>query len=205
MIDLDHAARQLGAVWKMVWNAPDWQTGLDRSVDGVFRSFGAILLAAPIAFASYFSLRRASTRIPDFPEEPLLAAPFAVYITAQMIAFLVDWAVTLIALMFAARAVGAARRAGDVVIGFNWGQVFIATAQAIPLVILGVTARGEIAGALLLPSLAFIIAFYWGLIRRSAGAGAAATVAILILLTLLGLIVRSLVGAGALGLYRLLG
>lgn len=203
MIDIDYAAGQMACVWKMAWNAPDWEESFDRSVDGVFKSFWAMLFTAPVAFAGFFSLRRAASRTPDFSDLALIEAPFAFSAAAAFVSFLADWTASLVALVLAARATGASRRIADVIIGFNWTQFFTALAQTAPLVVLGLTGEGKIASVLLLPSAAFVIAFYWGFLRRSLKKGVAVTIALLVMLTLLGLVVSSLVDAGAIGLYRL--
>ena len=65
MIRLDYAASQIGAVWKMGWNRPGWEETLDRTVDGVFKSFWAIFLAVPFSFLGFYSARRFAERTPE--------------------------------------------------------------------------------------------------------------------------------------------
>lgn len=202
MISGDYALRQLSGVWKMAWNAPDWQEALDRSVDGVFRSFWAVALAAPIAVVGFFSARRAAERLPDIPPSPILEAPFSVSMIIEAAAFFVDWGVSLAALIFVARAMGLARNAGDLVIGYNWLQIFVAIGQAIPIIGLSLTLRTEVGALLALPAIAFIIVLYWGVLRRASNGNIGNVVAMLALLVLIGFVARSVVSSIGFGLYK---
>ena len=203
MTDFDYAARQLAGVWKMAWNRPDWRETLDRSVNGVFLSFWAAAFAAPLAFLGYFSMRRAAGRMTDFPETTLMDSPAWYALAAEMVGYATDWAVSLITLLFAARTLKAEKRVGDVVIGFNWLQVFIAASQAAPLALLGLTGSAEFAGLIFIPATVLIIALFWGYLRRSLEAGPGAVIALILLLTLIGIVVNSVVSAAAAGFYRL--
>ena len=205
MIDPDYAARHLGGVWKMAWNAPGWEDSLDRSVDGVFKSFWAAALTAPIAIAGFISGERAASRIPDLAGPGGAETPLGLSIAAEAVAFIAVWSVQLAALVLSARAAGRTRRIADIIIGFNWMQVYVSLAQSAPFIVLGLTLKREFAGFVALPALAFIVALYWGVLRRSLGVGAASTLAVFALLLLLELVTTSLISAGALALYRLFG
>ncbi|MGD9659511.1 MAG: hypothetical protein AB7P23_12650 [Amphiplicatus sp.] len=204
MIDLDYAARQIAGVWNMAWNREGWAAGLDRSVDGVFHSFWGILFAAPFALLGVVSLRRAASRIAEFPSSALLDAPFAFAVTTEMTAYVVDWAASLAALVLAARAMGASRRVADVIIGFNWLQPMIAIAEAAPLAIISFVSRRELLGVLLLPMFAFVLAVTWGVLRRSLAANVSTTVGLIALVVIVGFFARSIVGVVALSLLHVL-
>lgn len=194
MTNADYAARQLAGVWKMIWNNPGWEGALDRSIDGVFKSFWALFYATPFAILAFLAIRRAAERTTDFPETPFLEASPMFALAVQAVGYLADWFASLAALVFTARAAGAGRRAADIIVGFNWLQVFIAIAQAAPFAALAVLGGGA-ASILFLPATAFVIALYWGFIRRSTGLGAGPTIGLIIMLTLIGLVVSGLVGA----------
>lgn len=193
MINFDYAASQMAAVWNMAWNRPGWQDALDRSVDGVFRSFWALALAAPFSLLGYFSLRRAALHIPELRETPLLQAPLPFSLTVEIIGYLVNWGAGLAALILFARALGAGARIADVIIGFNWLHVLIAIAQVIPQAVLGFAGRREIAGLLAIPSVVLVVALIWGYIRRSLGASLARSISILLFLILLGVFMSLLI------------
>lgn len=196
----DYAARQIGGVWKMAWNLPGWEGALDRSVDGVFRSFWAALIAAPFVVLGFVSVRRAAARAPDFPDAPILAAPVFVATAIEVAAFAVDWGASLAALIVAARLLKAERHAADAIIGYNWLQVPTTAAQALPL---AASSLGrEIAGLLFLPVLAFVVALYWGMLRRSLRIGPAAAAGLILLLTIVGLVANALVSTAGLALLQ---
>jgi hypothetical protein len=202
-MNFDYAARQIGAVWKMARNDERWKAELDRSVDGVFRSFWAMAFAAPIAFAGYFSLRRAADRMPELHAAALMHAPYAVILSAQIAAFAIDWIAGLAALVLLARASGAGKRAADLIIGYNWAQPLATAAQAVPLIVLGVTASRPVTSIFYLPAMIFVLLLFWGVLRRSLGAGVAMTIGLIVTLMLIGVIVGTLVNGVALGLYRM--
>ncbi len=202
MIDFTYAARQLAGVWKMAWNRPDWTASLDRSIDGVFRSFWALALAAPFALVEFASLRRILARDGDNPIPELIAAPFGYALAVEAVAYLIGWTAGLIALVMAARAIGASGRAGDAIIGFNWIQVLTAAAQATMLAVISAVGELDALKALRLPLAAFVIALVWGVLRRSLGAGVAATIAIFLMVVLVGPITRLLIEIAAIAILQ---
>ncbi|MBB5517467.1 hypothetical protein [Amphiplicatus metriothermophilus] len=202
-MDLDYAARQIAGVWKMAWNRPGWTDALDRSVDGVFRSFWAVVYAAPLVVAGAVSLRRVADRTPSPSADPLLEAPLSVVLGAQMASYLIDWAASVAALVFAVQAAGGRRRVADVIIGFNWAQVMASAAQVAPMVVLAFTGARALASLLLIVAVAFAVALHWGVIRRAAAASVPFAVGAMALLILITLVVSGLVNGAALALYAL--
>lgn len=203
MIGLDQAARQIAAAWNLALNRPNWTRDLDRSVDGVFRSFWAFAFAAPLHVIGFYAARRAARALPELAAEPLADAAFAAALPAQMVGFFADWCVSLAALLLIARATGAARRAADIVAGYNWLQVPIAAIQVAPLIAMSLTNQPQLAGLLFVPALAAVVALFWGFLRRTLATDAGSTIGVIILLTLIGLIVQSAAAALALGAIRL--
>lgn len=193
MIDLDYAASQLGAVWRMAWNWPGWADSLDRSVDGVFKSFWAIALTAPLTLLDYFSSRRVIAQFPELRETPLLQAPFAIGFTVEFIGFLLSWAAGLVVLVYVARLAGASARAADLIIGYNWLHVYIGALQAAPLALMSIFGARQTAALLAAPATILTIALLWGLLRRTIGAGIARTISILLLLIFVGVAVSLLI------------
>lgn len=201
-MDFDYASRQIVASSMMAFARQGWEERLDRSVDGVFRSFQAILIAAPIALVGHFALRRAAARIPDLQASVLLEAPYAYAVSVELVGYIVDWAASLALLIFAARALGASRRVGDLVVAFNWTQIPIALAQTSWLVLLGWAGSGSITAIAMFPAIAVIIALRWGVIRRGAGANAGAATGLIALLMLTGVISGAIVSGVATALYE---
>lgn len=197
MSNLDYAASQLGAVWNMAWNRPGWRSMLDRSVDGVFKSFWAIVYTAPFPILSYVSFHRAIQQIPNIPDTPLLHAPMAVSLLVEFISYIVNWGAGLTALVMLARALGAGGRVADVIIGFNWLHVFTASIQSAPLIVAGLVGMREFAGLLAILSAILVFAFTWGIIRRSFDASGGRTFSVLALLIVIGVLTNLVVEGGA--------
>jgi hypothetical protein len=204
VISFDYASRQLAGVWRMAWNQPDWTTTIDRSVDGVFRSFWAIAFAAPVALAGSFCVRRAAAHIPELAQSALLTVPLGASVMIEMIAYVAGWFAGLATLIFAVRSIGAAKRVGDVIIGYNWLQVFAAAAQLAPLAILSLTRRSEVAALFALPALVIVIALYWGMLRRSSDGGRAAVLGMFVLLAIVTFLTSSIIASVCLALYKAL-
>jgi len=202
LIDFDYAGRQIAGVWKMIWKREGWESEIDRSVDGVFRSFQAMILVFPIVLAGRFSFRRAAERIPEWQASPLADAPYVYAIGAQMLGFYLDWIVSITILLFAARSLGASRRAGDLLIGYNWAHVPISIAQTIPLVLFSLDGGKAYGAVAYLPAIAFIIAVLWGVIRRGMNAKPAAAAGLIAMLTVAGLFLDAIIGMLAEALYQ---
>lgn len=197
MIGFDYAASQLAGVWRMAWNRDGWRDELDRSVDGVFRSFWAAMFAAPFSLLSYYLLRNAAERLPNLPETPILQAPLLFGLSLEAIEYFVNWGAALVALILFARALGAGARISEIIIGFNWLHVFTAAIQSAPLIAFELTGARQLAGALAIASTVLILVLIWGVIRRGVGAPVAQSVGIVVFLMLLGLLVSLLIEEAA--------
>ena len=196
-----HALRQMAGVWGMAWNRPHWERQLDRSIDGVFRSFWSIAFAAPLMGVAFLALRAAAKN--GAVEDELVSAPVSVWLGANFAAFAVDWAVGLAALLFAARLLGADKRAGDAVIGYNWAQTIVAAAQALPFGLLGFLGSRTGFSLFFFPALIIAGALSYGVQRRGLGLPVGASIALTIALMLIAALVSALTHAGAVALYRL--
>lgn len=198
MIDFDYAARQLAGVWRMAFTrdwegTPDWRETIDRSVDGVFRSFWAIAFAAPFALLSYVALHRAVKNIPSIESTPLLEAPLGVMLGVEFLSYAIDWGVSIGVIVFLARALDATRNITDTIITYNWAQVFAVALQSIPIVLMGLLGTQAIAGILALPILVIVLVLFWGVFRQAMELKPGMAVAMIFLLTLINIIVNSLV------------
>jgi len=198
MISFEYAAVQLVAVWRMAINNPGWRDSLDRSVDGVFRSFFAILFAAPFTIFSYLALQRAAGNLPDIPATPMLEAPLPFFIFWEATAYLLDWAVSLGVIVLVAKAVNAERNVAQTIIAFNWTQVLTAAAQAAPFAAMTLTTNAAIVGTVALPALVFSIFVYWGVLRRGLDVSAGVVIALIGAFAIVGIIVSSIVSQVAL-------
>ncbi|NWG71563.1 MAG: hypothetical protein HXY23_08160 [Parvularculaceae bacterium] len=203
MIDFRYAAGQIDATLRMAQNRPGWTDGLDRSVDGVFRSFAAMALAAPFLAVNAAAGRVAAQETDALTREPIVTAPLAAFLPIQLVAAYADWFATLALLAFIARAVGASRRAAELIAGYNWIQLPLVGLQSIPAAAILMPGESSLAAVLVLPVIAIAMALLWGYLRRALALEPAWTLLLLILLTLVGLVAQNLASSIGFGLYRL--
>lgn len=203
-MDFEYAAKNIKGVWRLAFGAPDWRDDLDISVEGVFRSFWAIGLAAPFSVLAFLAARRAALASPDIAPSAITATPLAVILPADIIGLALDWGVSIAALMFTANAIGAGKQSAQLIVGFNWAQVIGAMAISLPVLVLGLTNNMDLFVLLYLPAAGFTLALLWGLLRKSLPLDIGMTVALIAMLTLIGVIINSSVTAGAVFLYHAL-
>lgn len=190
MISLDDAARQIAGAWRMAFGEKDWRNALDRSIDAVFASFAAFLVAAPLVALFTISAKQAAARAPDFSDSIYLTAPLLPLVVGDLLIFAADWAASLLMLILIARATGAGRHAADLIVGYNWIQPVIAAAQLPAIAVIASTASMT-AGALLgLPAFLLTIFLIWGILRRGLAARRAPAAAILVALIALGAVIN---------------
>lgn len=195
------AFAQLRGVFAMAFDRPGWERSLDRSLDGVFASFSAIVWSAPLLIANFAAMKALFSGAGDGVDDPLLDAPMTFWLASNMATFLADWAVGLVAILAAAHFLGASRRAGDVVIGYNWLQFVSAAAQAIPIGAGLVAASPATFSLLMMPAIAVSLAVFWGVLRRGLGLAPGLAVAVAAASLLLSVIVGAACHAAALALY----
>jgi hypothetical protein len=159
----EEIGRSLAAAWRLFLNDPSGMAGLDLSVSGFWRSFGAIVPMAPFYLVAFLVERQ--LRLADPEQEAFSNAAF---FTAKAIIVAVDWVAFPIVLAFFARQLGIGRNYAAFIVARNWASLLIiipdsALAAAFGLGILG----QEIAGFV---SLAFLVIFlrYRFLIARIA-------------------------------------
>lgn len=203
-MDFDYAAKNIKGVWRLAFGAPDWRDDLDISVDGVFRSFWAVALAAPFSILAFLAARRAALATPEAASSVITDTPLAVILPADIIGLALDWGASIAALVFTANAIGARKQAAQVIVGFNWAQVIAAIAISLPVLVLALTNNMDLFVLLYLPAVGFALALLWGLLRRSLPLDVGMTIALIAMLTLIGVIINSSVTASAVFLYHAL-
>ncbi len=208
MIDFDYAARNIQGVWRLAVEGPEAQwsgrNGVDRSVEGVFRSFWAVALTAPFSLLAFVSAHRAAMQSETLQPVLLAEAPMALLLIAELAGFLADWALSIGALVVTARALDAQSRTGDVIICFNWAQVMAAIAVSTPIFLFALTANASLFSIFYLPALGFAIMLLWRVLRGCLPLSVGMTIALLAMLALIGVIANATVTGGALFLFQLL-
>lgn len=203
MIDFEYAAHNIKGVWRMAFtDAEDWRRDIDRSVGGVFRSLWAVALATPFKLLMAALAQRAGAKMNL--DDPLLAAPRAMVLTAEMAAYLIDWAASIAALVLIARTLRASDRAADLIVAFNWGQVITVVVATAPFAVFAITGSPHAATLLMLPAFAFAIALIWRIIRKCLPLDIGMAVAVVAILALIGILANGIARSGAFLVLQLL-
>lgn len=195
MIRSEEIAENLRGVWRMARGDPAWRDSLDCSTEGVFRSFWAAALAAPLILMSHLAMRRAASSIASDLGQPPQLSPLPASLTLQGAAFAADWALSLGVLLVFVRIMNAGHGAAALVSGYNWSQVIAAVAMFAATVIVAILPAKDVAIFATLAAASVSIYLTWGVVRRSLGLPPATAIAAVALVLMVGLIVTQIAGA----------
>ncbi|MDY8111100.1 hypothetical protein U0C82_18420 [Fulvimarina sp. 2208YS6-2-32] len=115
------------------------RAGLDRldlSADGFYRSFFAILVAAPALVLSWIEYEI------DRPVDPVREIGGAQAFGAHLLADLLSWLLPVFCLILVARQIGWGRKVSPLVVATNWGAALISWAFAPYLALVLAFGRG---------------------------------------------------------------
>lgn len=107
----------------MAFNADDWRDDVDRSIDGVFKSFWAAALSAPPALLASVTAQRAVDAMPIEDRGEALSLPWAALAATQFLSLAIIWALSLGLILATARQTGASRQSAETIIAYNWSQL----------------------------------------------------------------------------------
>ncbi|MEO0399225.1 MAG: hypothetical protein AAF224_07335 [Pseudomonadota bacterium] len=209
MIRFRDAVDQIVAVWDLVAGDRDSVQRIDRSVDGVLRSFWAVAFTLPLALCLYAfawpaqqNLRAAGDSATPLPPLPDLS--FSIYMAVQTISLFAAWAASLVLLAALSRSFQQSDKAGLAIVAYNWSQIVLVGVQLAFFAIIAAFPNPGFALALGLASYGVIIFVYWGLVRRTLDRDIGVSLAIIAMLTLVQITVTAFVGAivaGVAGLF----
>ncbi len=191
---LDKAASQMSGVWAMAFDLDGWRERLDRSAEGVFGSFNAVFITAPLIALYSITARRAAQRMPDHAESIYNIAPPAPLVIGDLILFAIDWGAGLALLIMLSRSLGAQKSAGALIVGYNWSQPVTTAIQLPPIALAAATASPSVAGLLGFPALALAIAILWGVVRRGLSVAVGPAAAVVAMLIVASAVIRALGG-----------
>lgn len=172
----DEILRSLTGAWHLFLDRADALRYFDVSIDGFWRSFGAIALVAP----SYFLIALAE-------RARILADPVnagfdsGIFLVNKVVSIGIDWIAFPILFAFIAGPLGFSRSYSAFVVARNWGAVlavlpFAATAL---LFLLGIISDG-LASFLSLATLIIVIRYSYLIARRALGAEIGVAVAVIL-------------------------
>ena len=195
MISFDYAAHQIGGVWKLAF--PQFQqksgsqadTALDYTIDGFFKSFWAILFAAPFAILSFIAAQRFVEKFDSEALTTVQQTPLPTMLVINSTAFVIDWGISILAIVAVAKALNATSTVANTIIGYNWATMINTGLNALVLVM--VSFLGKAASAIAIPITAIVLALLWGVFRRTMNTTPGTTIAIIMILTLISFIVSA--------------
>ncbi len=159
----------------------------DLSIGGFWRSFAAILVAAP-----FYALDVATEQAARAAAEP---APDLLYYVVKTLAYLVDWLAFPLLVAVLAGPFGFGRLYVPYIVAYNWSSVWIAALFAPPALLVGLGFMGREAAGLVSLALVVIAARYRFVIARIAlQAPPATALGLVVLELLLSLLVVQLFG-----------
>jgi hypothetical protein len=177
----------LAGAFEVMLGRPDGLDRLDTSVDGFWRSFGAVILVAPFAFLSLLSQQALST------QAGASSGLTGAQITLDGIALLVDWFTFPIVFAILARPFGLGSHYVPFIVARNWASVVIAAMVSIVhiLHLVGVLPSAAMPYALLL-AIAVSLRFSYVIVRTTLFVSMALALPIVLFDLLLSLTIWSL-------------
>ena len=178
----------LAGALEVMLGRPEGLNRLDTSLDGFWRSFGAVVLVAPFALLSLLSQQPLAVEA-GRPPAPLTGARLALY----GIALLVDWFAFPLVFALLARPFGLGSRYVPFIVARNWASVIIGAMVAVVHVLhlLGVLPTVLLPYALLV-AIAVSLRFSYVIARTTLLVSMAMALPIVILDLLLSLTIWSL-------------
>ncbi len=202
MISFDYAARHLRGVWRLAAGDEDWREEMDISTEGVFSSLWAIALSAPFAVLGVITETNIAKSAPAYQASAYARAPLALILPAELLSSLVAWLLTLAALAFAARRLGATRDAAPLIISYNWSQLLAFLTTLAPAIAVVLTGSAQIGAMLFLGVLFFSIYLFWVVLRRNLPIDVGVAIALIAGLTAVVFGVYTIITNAALRLYQ---
>ena len=211
MISVGYVAQNLRGVWQMVFQGEgrlageqeDWGKNLDFSLEGVFNSFWAIALSAPLALLSFAAAKRAVIETPQTGESIFSKFPFELLLISELAALVVYWAASIAALVITARAINASHKIAGLIVAFNWSQLLGYLCIVIPAALYGITGSVNLYALAVFPVLILNLMILWGVLRNCLPLTIGMTLLFIALLAIIQIIISELVISGMIGLYQL--
>jgi hypothetical protein len=193
--DREEVARSLSGAWRLFLDRPEAMRFFDVSIDGFWRSFGAIFLVLPsyalVALAEYTIIHTDSLADEGFSGN--------LFVFDKALALCLDWIALPLAMALAARPLGVTRTYAAFVVARNWCAVLaILPFGIIGLLLVSGLYDVDAANFLWLAALFIVLRYTFIIARRALGVStglAAGIVAIDFFLSFaIGILVDGLIG-----------
>jgi hypothetical protein len=187
----DEILRSLTGAWHLFLDRPDALRYFDISIDGFWRSFGAILLVLPS-----YALVALAERTRVLTDSINGSFDGGAFLANKVISIGVDWVAFQIVFAFVAGPLGLGRTYSTFIIARNWGTVLAVIPYAfIALLYLAGILSPDVADFLSLACWVVVIRYGYLIARRALGAEIGVAVAIIVSDFALSLSILSLFSA----------
>lgn len=123
---LNDLKQNLAGAWEVMRGREAGLARLDLSIDGFWRSFGAIVLVAPFAVLTLLSQQMLEANLAPEPA----VDPVSLNVTVITLAFLVDWVAFPVVFAGLCRPLGLSSRYVPFIVARNWSAVIISAMAA---------------------------------------------------------------------------
>ncbi|MGX1307449.1 hypothetical protein AB7M35_002169 [Amorphus suaedae] len=154
--------RAFQGAWALLLNRKDGMLAFDLSIDGFYRSFGAVFLVAPL----YAIAALAEVRLLQFDGAPVDGFPLVWFFFWKFAGLGVDWLALPIVLALLARPLGLAARYVPFIVARNWTSPVAMSMSILPSVLYAAGLVGqELAAILFLVVVVGVIRYQYQVVR----------------------------------------
>lgn len=185
MLELSEISRSLRGAAALFMGRKEGLLALDRSVEGFWRSFGAVILILPLNAITVFAIARAG-RAED---------SFVGLFTSQLPVLLLDWVTFPLLLALAAKPLGVAANYVSYVVARNWAAPIGAAILTVPFLLQGagwIPVNG--AALLSLVALLVVLRYHYVIMRLALGAEMTLAIGLVVADLLISLVIIALFG-----------
>ncbi len=166
MISLDYSIQQIAGVWAMATSQEAWEDRLDRTLDGVFKSFWVLIPSIFISLIYFwlfiYSQDFLSEEVTNIiPRQSLFPG-----LVIEPISMLIQWSAGLGLLVLVARNMKLGANATDLVIGYNWLLIIQQMMSLIPIIGFIVTQNMAALSLLSVSTLFLSLYLTWGVLHQ---------------------------------------
>ena len=163
MLTREEIVRSLNGAWELFLDRPGAMRYFDISVEGFWRSFGAVVLVVPSYALAVLAERTMMALDPAAPVQDGTA-----FLVQSVIGLGLDWMALPVILALLARPLGIGRHYAAFVVARNWGAVIaIVPYGAIGLLIVLGVVGVELANLLMLAALIVVLRYTYLIARRA--------------------------------------
>ena len=192
MLTLEEISRSLTGAWLLMKGKEAGMRAFDVSIDGFWRSFGAILLMLPLYLPTLLAQRAVSIEM-----LPVTAADFpdGLFFLVSALGIAIDWIAFPLVAAAIAGPLGFSHRYIPLIVARNWTSVLALVPYALPQILyaLGI-ASGQMMMLLTLIAVGIVLRYRYVVTKAALGGQTSVIVGLVALDFVLGLFLSELIG-----------